>query len=78
MKTYLGGFYGSVISDFLLQAIGLISFLIIFNIFDCGLKIIFDKKIEKFISKIFFIFVYTLFATIYINISFNDSFWLID
>ena len=29
-----GGFYGSVISDFLLQAIGLTSFLITLNIFD--------------------------------------------
>ena len=28
----IGGFYGSVISDFLLQAIGLISFLIVINL----------------------------------------------
>ena len=36
----LGGFYGSVISDFLLQSIGLISFLITINFFYWGLKII--------------------------------------
>ena len=29
----LGGFYGSVISDFLLQSIGLISFFVIMNLF---------------------------------------------
>ena len=49
----LGGFYGSVISDFLLQSIGLISFFIITNIFYWGLKIILEKKINNFIPKIF-------------------------
>ena len=39
----IGGFYGSVISDFLLQSIGLISFLIIINIFYWGLKFIFQE-----------------------------------
>jgi DNA segregation ATPase FtsK/SpoIIIE, S-DNA-T family len=74
----LGGFYGSVISDFLLQTIGLISFFIIFNIFDWGSVIFFKKKIKNSISKLFFILVYTIFGTTFINIYFNDSFWLID
>ena len=31
----LGGFYGSVVADFLLQALGLISILLVFKIFIC-------------------------------------------
>ena len=36
----IGGFYGSVVSDFLLQSIGLISILIVINFFYWGFKII--------------------------------------
>ena len=36
----IGGFYGSVISDFLLQSIGLISILLSINFFYWGLKIL--------------------------------------
>ena len=50
----LGGFYGSIISDFLLQAIGLISFLFIINLLYWGSKIIIKKKILRFSSKVFF------------------------
>ena len=74
----LGGFYGSVISDFLLQSIGLISFLVTINIFYWGLKIILEKKIINFIPKIFFTLAYIIFGTTFINIYYYDSFWLID
>ena len=74
----IGGFYGSVISDFLLQSIGLISFLIIINIFYWGSKFIFQKKIINFIPKIFFTLIYIIFGTTFINISYNSSFLLID
>ena len=74
----IGGFYGSVISDFLLQSIGLISFLIILNLFYWGIKITIEKKISNFIPKIFFTLVYIISGATLINISFNDSFWLID
>ena len=43
-----GGFYGSAISDFLLQSIGLVVFLFVFNLFFWGLKIITEKKISNF------------------------------
>ena len=59
IKNY-GGFYGSVISDFLLQAIGLISFFVILNLFYWGFKIIKEKKINNFISRIFFITIYII------------------
>ena len=45
----IGGFYGSVISDFLLQSIGLISILIVINFFYWGLKIVTIKKISSFL-----------------------------
>ena len=43
-----GGFYGSVISDLLLQSVGFISFFIVLNLFYWGVKIVVDKKIENF------------------------------
>ena len=74
----IGGFYGSVISDFLLQSIGLISLLVILNLFNWGFTLISSKKISNFISKVFFTFAYIIFSTTFVNIVFNDSFWLID
>ncbi len=74
----IGGFYGSIISDFLLQAIGLISFLLIINLTYWGFAITFNKKIEKFPSKLFFTIIYIIFGTTLINIFYNESFWLID
>ena len=74
----IGGFYGSVISDFLLQSIGLVSFLIPINFFFWGIKLISGKKINNYIIKIFFTIIYIIFGTIVLNILFNESFWLID
>ena len=73
-----GGFYGSVISDFLLQSIGLISFFIVINLFDWGSNIVSMKKIVNIFSKIFFTMLYLIFGTVFINIFHNESFWLID
>ena len=42
--TNIGGFFGSVISDFLLQAVGLVSFLIVLNFFHWGSKLIIEKN----------------------------------
>ncbi len=74
----IGGFYGSVVSDFLLQSIGLISILLCINFFTWGLKIITSKKIENFISKFFFTTIYIVLGTAVLNIFYNDSFWLIN
>jgi S-DNA-T family DNA segregation ATPase FtsK/SpoIIIE len=74
----IGGFYGSVISDFLLQSIGLISFLMIINLLNWGLTLIVRKKISNFITKIFFTISYTIFGSTFINTFYNNSFWLID
>ena len=74
----IGGFYGSIISDFLLQSLGLISILLIINFFYWGLKIITDKKINNFITKVFFTVIYIVSGTVVLNIFYNDSFWLIN
>ena len=74
----IGGFYGSVISDLLLQSLGLISVFLVFNFFYWGIKLTAKKIISNFVTKIFFILVYIIFGTTVLNIFYNDSFWLID
>ena len=74
----IGGFYGSVISDFLLQSIGLVSIFITINFFFWGLRIISEKKIPNFITKILFVLIYIISGTVFLNIFYNHSFWLID
>ena len=72
-----GGYYGSVISDFLLQSVGLLVFLIVATLTNWGFVLISNKRIKNIISKIFFILIYIITGTTLINISFNNSFWLI-
>ena len=72
----IGGFYGSVVSDFLLQSFGLISFLLIINFFYWGIKIVIHKTVSNFITKIFYTLAYIVFGTAVLNIVYNDSFWL--
>ena len=74
----VGGFFGSVISDFLLQSLGLVSIFLVFNFFYWGIKLTSKKKISNFITKIFFTLIYIIFGTIVLNTLYNDSFWLID
>ena len=72
------GAKGSFVADFLLQSIGLISFILIVNFFIWGLKLVKNKFINNFISKIFFTIAYMLFGSTLISIYSYDSFWLID
>ena len=74
----LGGYYGSVISDFFLQAIGLIFVLFALSILGWGFTLTSDKKINNIITKLFYVIVYIFFGTTFINLSFNESFLLID
>ena len=84
----IGGFYGSAISDFILQSIGLISFLFCINLFVWGYKIVIEKKIQNFpatsvwqikgLDRIFYMLCYIVFGTVVLNIYYSDSFWLID
>ena len=74
----IGGFYGSVISDFLLQSIGLISIFLSINFFYWGIKLIIEKKLVNFILKAFYTLIYVILGTAVLNIFYNESFWLID
>ncbi len=74
----LGGFYGSVLSDFLLQSLGLISILLVLNLLFWGFKLINEKIINNFTQKIFFISIYLIVGTLALNISYNNSYWLVD
>jgi len=74
----IGGYYGSVISDLLLQSLGLISIFLVINFFYWGTKLTTRKTISNFITKIFFTLIYIIFGTTVLNIFYSDSFWLID
>jgi DNA segregation ATPase FtsK/SpoIIIE, S-DNA-T family len=72
------GIYGSSIADFLLQSFGLVSFLILANFLFWGINLIFQKEIKRIILKLFLVVSYLILGTIFIYITFNNSFWLID
>ncbi|MDB2353326.1 DNA translocase FtsK 4TM domain-containing protein [Candidatus Pelagibacter bacterium] len=72
------GIYGSSIADFLLQSFGLVSFLILANFLFWGINLIIQKEIKRIVLKLFLMVSYLIFGTIFIYITFNNSFWLID
>ena len=67
----IGGYYGSVISDFLLQSLGLISIFLVINFFYWGIKLTTEKLINNFTTKIFFTLLYIVFGTTVLNILYN-------
>jgi DNA segregation ATPase FtsK/SpoIIIE, S-DNA-T family len=72
------GLYGSSVADFLLQSFGLVSFLILANFLFWGINLIIRKEIKRIILKLFLVVAYLVLGTIFIYITFNNSFWLID
>ncbi|MBD1146580.1 DNA translocase FtsK [Pelagibacterales bacterium SAG-MED28] len=72
------GIYGSSVADFLLQSFGLVSFLILANFLFWGINLIIKKEIKRIVLKLFFVVAYLVLGTIFIYITFNNSFWLID
>jgi DNA segregation ATPase FtsK/SpoIIIE, S-DNA-T family len=72
------GIYGSSIADLLLQSFGLVSFLILANFLFWGINLINKKEIKKIILKLFLVVLYLILGTIFVYITFNNSFWLID
>jgi S-DNA-T family DNA segregation ATPase FtsK/SpoIIIE len=72
------GIYGSSIADFLLQSFGLVSFLILANFLFWGINLIIQKEIKKIILKLFLVVSYLILGTIFVYVTFNNSFWLID
>ena len=72
------GIYGSTVADFLLQSFGLVSFLLLANFLSWGINLIILKEVKKIILKLFLVVIYLTLGTIFIYITFNNSFWLID
>ena len=73
LKTYSG-----IVADFFLQCFGLVSFLLAASIFSWGINLIINKNILNIISKIFYIILYINFGCLFIYITNNNSFWLVD
>jgi len=72
------GIYGSSIADFLLQSFGLASFLLLLNFLFWGLDLIIKKELRRIILKLFLVILYLSLGTLFIYLTFNNSFWLID
>ena len=70
--------YLNMSADFFLQSFGLISFLIALSILSWGVSLIFNKGIDNFLSKLFFTMTYIIFGCLFVYITNNNSFWLID
>ena len=70
--------YSNMSADFFLQSFGLISFLIALSIFSWGISLIFNKRIDNFLSKLFYTITYIIFGCLFVYITNNNSFWLID
>ena len=73
----LFGFYGSFISDLILQSFGIISFLFCITIFFTGISIIRYKKLENILSNLFYMIIYIFSGSTVTSIYKDDSFWLI-
>ena len=70
------GFKGSLISDFFLQSIGLVSFLVSLTILFTGINIIIKKKMLIILENLFFTVIYSIFGTLFLTFFYNSSFWL--
>ena len=72
------GIYGSSIADFLLQSFGLASFLLLANFLFWGINLLIKKEIKRIILKLFLVVLYLTLGSIFIYLTFNNSFWLVD
>tara|TARA_B100000963_G_scaffold7054_1_gene5541 strand:+ start:6657 stop:8780 length:2124 start_codon:yes stop_codon:yes gene_type:complete len=68
------GFHGSYISDFFLQSLGLISFLIPLSFFFSGIKIFRKKEVIFLIENTFYIIIYSLIGSKFFSYFYNDTF----
>ena len=72
----LMGFEGSVISDFLFQSIGLVSYLIPLTLFFSGIHLFVKKKLLIVIDNLFFCILYTIFGSLFLSYFKAQSFLL--
>ena len=66
------------LSDFFLQAFGILAFLIFLNLTIWGGYLIIKKKIENFFIKLLFLILSIIFGALFFSINIDQSFWLPD
>ncbi len=66
------------ISDFFLQAFGILAFLIFLNLIIWGGYLILKKRIENFSIKLLFLIFSIIFGALFFSINIDQSFWLPD
>ena len=71
------GFYGSYISDLILQSIGLISYLFSITIIINGFLIIKNKNIKIIFKNLFLSIIYIISGSIFFDFFYRNSFLLI-
>ena len=70
------GFKGSIVSDFLFQSVGLISYLIPLTLFFSGVNILVNKMQIVFIDNLFFCILYVIFGCLFFSY-FRDQSYLL-
>ncbi len=70
------GFQGSVVSDFLLQTMGLVSFLFSITLFITGVNVVIKKRLVIILENFFYTILYIIFGTVFLGIFYLNSFWL--
>ena len=75
-NKFLSFFY--YLSDFSLQAFGILAFLIFFNLIIWGAYLLIKKKIENFFIKLLFLVLSIIFGALFFSINIDQSFWLPD
>ncbi len=66
------------LSDFFLQAFGVLAFLIFLNLIIWGGYLILKKKVENFSLKLLFLILSIIFGALFFSINIDQSFWLPD
>ena len=69
------GIYGSIISDFLLQSFGLISFLLLITFVSWGINLVIHKELKRLTLKIFLVTLYLIFGCTFFFLKFNNFFY---
>ncbi len=75
-NKFLSFFY--YLSDFFLQAFGVLAFLIFINLIIWGGYLIIKKKIENFSIKLLLLILSIIFGALFFSINVDQSFWLPD
>ena len=70
------GFQGSIVSDFLLQTMGLVSFLFSITLFITGINVVIKKRLVIILENFFYTILYIIFGTVFLGIFYLNSFWL--